>query len=522
MEEEINVVVREEEMVPPIDVDDDKDPILRKAHFIEPTLTSIDGPVFDIPPHCVSVLPPSLEPITWPLEVKFDGWRTPPREWKTWVENMSSRHESTWKLSGIKEAILGSTFNVQKDHDLVLGLAERWCSETKSFVFPWGEVSVTLEDMLVFGFSVLGSPIFEGLETEEEIRIQQQLSQARTELSRTTSKKPLHCAWIRKFLNSGSEIEHEAFLALWLSRFVLPGAFDVIISSVFPIAIKLSRGTRVALGPAILAGLYRDLNSLKSAIVNLAEIGNNNNNNINNRVVEEGLLKISIYSPFQLLLIWAWERFPKFRPASKTIQNGEPRCAQWHKKGVKVDNIRAALDSSGDSFIWRPYAKPLLFWDLPKFYPETENLIPVDQSLDEDIRSFSYCIRNSELVGVDSIEQYLPHRVSMQFGFDQDLPGYIPRVDDSPQTAWDCYTRPIRCMNLYVPSQTFMAGVTTRYSNWWKQMYLRLTGNEVEDDESDEDKVNKVAKVFEVVFKSARVRSSDDGEDKKTCVKTKK
>jgi hypothetical protein len=31
-------------------------------------------------------------------------------------------------------------------------------------------------------------------------------------------------------------------------------------------------------------------------------------------------------------------------------------------------------------------------------------------------------LRVSELVGFDAIEQYLPHRVAMQFGMDHDVP----------------------------------------------------------------------------------------------------
>lgn len=41
--------------------------------------------------------------------------------------------------------------------DLVIALAGKWCLGTNTFILPWGESTVTLEDMLVLGgFSVLG------------------------------------------------------------------------------------------------------------------------------------------------------------------------------------------------------------------------------------------------------------------------------------------------------------------------------------------------------------------------------
>ena len=64
---------------------------------------------------------------------------------------------------------------------------------------------------------------------------------------------------MKKFMNTGSDIEHEAFLVLWLSRFVFPISYSLVTQRVFPIAVHLARGTKIALAPAILATIYRDL-----------------------------------------------------------------------------------------------------------------------------------------------------------------------------------------------------------------------------------------------------------------------
>jgi hypothetical protein len=59
--------------------------------------------------------------------------------------------------TGIYHAIKALEYEINRDDDLILELANRWCSNTNTFVFPWGETTLTLEDTNVcFGFSVLG------------------------------------------------------------------------------------------------------------------------------------------------------------------------------------------------------------------------------------------------------------------------------------------------------------------------------------------------------------------------------
>ncbi|TXG67762.1 hypothetical protein EZV62_009037 [Acer yangbiense] len=110
-------------------------------------LTSIDK----LPSSCFSSIPPKFQPKKWPLKVNFYGWRLPQKDWRKWVEKMASLHEPTWKKAGIHEAIWNSTYRIRRNGDLVLGLAEKWCSETKSFVFSWGEATITLEDLMIDG-----------------------------------------------------------------------------------------------------------------------------------------------------------------------------------------------------------------------------------------------------------------------------------------------------------------------------------------------------------------------------------
>ncbi|MCD9643425.1 hypothetical protein HAX54_030891 [Datura stramonium] len=60
-----------------------------------------------------------------------------------------------------------------------------------------------------------------------------------------------------------------------------------------------------------------------------------------------------------------------------------------------------------------------------------------------------------------SFELYNPHRVSVQFVFDQDVPGCVNH-------AWRNSDRPIKDANLYIPSRLFESDVGRRYLEWWK------------------------------------------------------
>ncbi|XP_059638820.1 protein MAINTENANCE OF MERISTEMS-like [Cornus florida] len=435
-------------------------PTLITAHFLQPTVAHIDG----LP----TLKPPSLSSESkWRLNAAFHGWRDPPKKWKSWVDHMHSLHELTWKEVGICEAVIGSMYPIRANNDLVFGIAERWCSETNTFIFPWGEATITLEDMMVLGgFSVLGASVSMPLQAQELVRIEENLNQVRKELIRSKAQKVDHRVWMKHFMQSGSEFEHEAFLSLWLSRFVFPGnVYSTIGKHVFPIAIHLARGTRIALAPPVLASLYRDLSLLKETIVASAELEANAN--------DDSSLAVTLWAPLRLAQCWAWERFSPLRPQPSVIKSGEPRMARWQSlRRSKFENVRGAIDSAGEIFQWRPYVTTVHGLSLPKFYKEKEEWVSNNPSLDEEVESFARCLRVCELVGVDCREQYLPHRVAMQFGMDQDLPGWVPRSNATPEIAWNNYSRPVSDSKLYIPSRLSESDVSTQYLEWWNELFV--------------------------------------------------
>ncbi|KAG6790613.1 hypothetical protein POTOM_006771 [Populus tomentosa] len=95
-------------------------------------------------------------------------------------------------------------------------------------------------------------------------------------------------------------------------------------------------------------------------------------------------LTVELWSSMQLVQVGVWKRFGELRrPEPNLIRSGYPSFMEKKKCG-----------------------------------PAT-----VGSSLKDDLMAFARRVRISMLCGVGCSEQYLPHRVAMQFGTDEDLSG---------------------------------------------------------------------------------------------------
>ena len=60
-----------------------------------------------------------------------------------------------------------------------------------------------------------------------------------------------------EFKNNQNVHEHEAFIALWLSKYLFPYVKDTVVPETFELAILLARGYKMPLAPNVLAILYK-------------------------------------------------------------------------------------------------------------------------------------------------------------------------------------------------------------------------------------------------------------------------
>ncbi|XP_058784230.1 uncharacterized protein LOC131659001 [Vicia villosa] len=292
----------------------------------------------------------------------------------------------------------------------------------------------------------------------EQVKAEEELMEARRMFNKSKSKKVYQRAWMMYFMETESNVEHAAFLVYWLSRFVFPAdSYDTILKSVVPIAIHLAHGNRIALAPAVLACIYRDLSLLNSVITK-------------NTTSTMKSLRVTIWSPFQLVQVWALERFLALKPRRYTIGHGLPEVARWG--GVKVfknKNLKKDLDCAGfgNGFLWQPYENS----PCVEVYNEKDMWKCYNPYLEEELHSFGMCLRACELVGMGCSEKYLPHRVAMQFGMDQDIPDNVAFCEKDP---WVSYSQPTALVDIDLIIQlcSNKPGVTSRYYDWWKQSKL--------------------------------------------------
>ncbi|CAK8565544.1 unnamed protein product [Lathyrus sativus] len=445
----------------------DGKPTLRTAHFLKPIANSIRELNFQFNLDPSSSSCSVFEPKECSLKINFNGWRYPQTKWVKWVDQLKPKYESVWKKVGIFEPIMSTKSRIMKNQDLVYGVVEKWCSERNTFVFPFGEATITLEDVIVLGgYSLFGDPVFTPLEDQEMKEVEKKLILARQERSKKGMTST--SVWMDVFIDKSSEIEHEAFLVTWLSIFVFPHKYKLVKSCLFPIAVHLARGNPIALAPAVLASLYKDLSLFKETIVGFKKysIGGDR---------LPMVWEVSLQSPFYLVQVWVWERFKNLQPQPKLINKGDHVLLRWHMvKALEIENVRLELDSAIDDFLWRPYVR--YADNCGMFYPNDGISVPFKKDLDKQMLSFVICMRVSELVGFETIEQYLPHRVAMQFGMDQDVPGYVSRFNNNEAIAWKNYTRPLSDTSLHFPSRFFESDVTTRYAKWWGKSVLGPQG----------------------------------------------
>ncbi|XP_047047470.1 uncharacterized protein LOC124652498 [Lolium rigidum] len=430
-------------------------PTVRLAHFLHPRAGDAHRPALPSPPRNSGPLPADG------LQVEFKGWAESPILWRRWVDKLRPLYERRWRTVGILDAILATTCRVRRDHGAMLQLASIWSAETNTFLFPWGEATVTLEDVAVLGgLPLLGRAVRAPLEDAPRGDVEA-LQAVRSALYRSKSRKPDHPAWAMRFLEPPSGegpaardgeaarlLEHGAFLAMWLSLFVLPAPpFDVIRADVLPVAAMLARGECVALAPAALASIYSDLSAL-NRYMNLAK----------------RYQPFVAWAPLHILQLWVWARFPELRPEMAITARSQPWAARWHEVNKEIDPMYLhAVFMSPREFEWRPYGSS-------SFAPPPEKACSWvhgrDIARSKQLQSFAQCLRACELVGMRCIEQYNPHRVARQLGFDQDVPGSVARVNSNWEIAWGTYMMEPRKFAFIVPQ--YMLGVTIDYAQWWE------------------------------------------------------
>ena len=167
----------------------------------------------------------------------------------------------------LKAVVISRNLEGFRDAKGLRHLVHRWCPALHTFLFSFGELTVTLEEVVNnFLLPMLGDENpFEINLSDEDLKVEEKLF---THFGGRTASSDEKSARMGRWVMSLSrekdkEVKWAGFLAFWLSKFLFsefPGYG--IKSALFPLAISLARGAQYPLAPMFLGHVYSQLDQL--------------------------------------------------------------------------------------------------------------------------------------------------------------------------------------------------------------------------------------------------------------------
>ncbi|KAH9619098.1 hypothetical protein KSS87_014112 [Heliosperma pusillum] len=334
-------------------------------------------------------------------------------------------HMKAFKAFKVPEAVLTYVNNTQfrgitrfcyvpLDADLITALVERWRQETHTFHLPFGEATVTLQDVaMLFGLRISGRPVT-GSSEGGWLNLCVRLLGATPSIKAIKGSK-LKLTWLHDNFQNVANINSQyqlhchvrAYLLYLFGALLFPDKSGSTVSLIYlPLLENLDQIDDISWGSGVLACLYRNL--CKATKVDCFEIA----------------------GPLLLLQLWSWERVSIGRPdivrsrvprqagvayplGSQVLTGLDPLGCKWlrvqrgfkdHRLGLVV--IRDLLDKMVElQFVWQPYTPSVV-----------QHLSPI-------------CVQDqaewtviSPLICFEMVEWHFPNRCTRQFGWQQMIP----------------------------------------------------------------------------------------------------
>ncbi|XP_047057720.1 uncharacterized protein LOC124664184 [Lolium rigidum] len=384
-----------------------------------------------IPPHAST--PPPLRPSSPPPPpVPPLSFRhlSPCARWSAWVAAALADPGFAPVLhsTAIHDAVAASTAAVIPDRDALSALLSLWHPDSHTFRLPAGPATFSLEDALVLaGLPPSGAPLDRPLTpTEEDVRVRLLVEKEKIKELHPCARKARRVSaehWLEWFdtrIRPGEddELRRLGFLAYWLAFFVTPRLNpkgSELPDCVFALAARLSLGERIALGPAVVANLYTEMDRIATS-----------------GVAEGASGRVDVWAPLWLLQVWMWERYDCLRPPELRAPEfpvSSVRALYWtrrRRKTTREESLRVLQEE--DCFEWRPYARNSLKWTEPEWF-SNETVLVSSRGKDKPEWFEDYVAMITQAVlngvygdGIGTSTMYNPHVVARQFGYDQDAP----------------------------------------------------------------------------------------------------
>ncbi|XP_052134358.1 uncharacterized protein LOC127752950 [Oryza glaberrima] len=393
----------------------------------------------------------------------------PCARWSAWVAAAlrDPAFAPLLRSAGIADAVGASAATVNPDRGALAALLSFWDPASHAFRLPAGAATFSLEDaLLLAGLPPTGAPLDRPLTPEEDdLRIRlviekekiRELHPCARDARRVSAE--LWLEWFDSSIRPGEddELRRLGFLAYWLAFFVTPRLrprSGELPDCTFALAARLSLGERIALGPAMVANLYADMD----------------------RIVASGVMegvsgRVETWGPLLLLQVWIWERFDCLRPPplkAPPFPVSNARVHLWSRRKRTTTSEEAQQVFQDEAcFLWRPYQYNSLNWTQPEWFNEkTTTASSESKHKPKWLEDYSAMITQAVLTGwfgdgMANSVMYNPHLVARQFGYDQDFPVSIIHGSDSSG------------IEVWVPSIGRHGVASKDYAAWWNAHFER-------------------------------------------------
>ncbi|XBI31522.1 hypothetical protein VPH35_055078 [Triticum aestivum] len=393
------------------------------------------GPTFltvPVPPHAPAPPPPPPCAASPPSPVPRLTFRhlSPCARWHDWARSSLADpgFAPVLRAAGVHDAVAASTAAVAPDRHALSALLSLWHPGSHAFRLPAGPATFSLEDaLLLAGLAPSGAPLDRPLTpTEQDIRARLVVEKEKIQALHPCARKARRVSaevwleWFESRIRPGEddELRRLGFLAYWLAFFVAPRLRSKgaeLPERVFALAARISLGERIALGPAVVANLYAEMDRIVTT------------------GVEEGASgRVDVWAPLWLLQVWLWERYDRLQPPELKAPEfplSNVRALYWSRRRRKTTEEEALrVLQEEDSFEWRPYLRNSLDWAEPEWFSKETILVSSrGKDMPEWLEDYIAIMRQAVLTGsygddMDSSAMYNPHIVARQVGYDQDVP----------------------------------------------------------------------------------------------------
>ncbi|KAJ8448608.1 LOW QUALITY PROTEIN: hypothetical protein Cgig2_010495 [Carnegiea gigantea] len=377
----------------------------------------------------------------WGVDFKFQGLSNFMVGAIEWTEYILKHFEHTLRSANIYGAVGVSCYPYHFDRDVWRAFCELWGPLINTLHHGAGEVDISLYDLeMIGGLPILGDVYEEFLPPNEDLMDAKRFSPTVLELlrihaelcrfhksnhihwnwwldhfyrreltgvllaeKRRTSSNPPRISQRERLstLNVTNIVKLAAFLAFWLSRFILPYRSEVIRLETFVMASLMAKGQRISLAPTVLRYIYHGLGQVASH--------------------PDHPGRTNPYFSVHFVVGWSAEMFPALYSQRPDFECPADYPVLMRYAGMSAKRYTLAQARSifrnGQSISFRASA-------FCEQSPKGRDLVDMKLS-DKDLK-FLLSIRSSVLsirVGSELLmKPYYPNRFPRQFGFDQGVP----------------------------------------------------------------------------------------------------